>query len=196
MKWFISDLHLDYPRVLQGPRGQAFPSINMWSTYIIKEINELLDPKDDTLYLVGDTACKDLQTWRDRLTVQDVWFIHGNHDPDLPECRKVFGDKAELGLEIPFGDNTCWLHHYPTVFWPRSHYNAYHIYGHTHGQREDTLDEWMPERRALDVCPENIYRIWGQWRPVNELEILQHLQHRKGHDDLKFYQKLRGVYSD
>lgn len=196
MKWFLSDPHLDHARVLVGPRGDAFETIEEWQAQILDATNACVK-KGDHLFLLGDVCMKRLAYWRTKFKQGQVWLIKGNHDPSDSECRAVFGEQQ---FRQTYMTKVCgvptWLSHYAHAFWPSSHKGAYHLYGHNHGQREDTLDEWMPDRRSMEVCPEVIFKVTGEWRPINEEEIHARLSLRKGHDPVEFYKRLRGEYVD
>jgi hypothetical protein len=46
---------------------------------------------------------------------------------------------------------------------------------------EDYLDSMWPERRSMDVGVDNAFRIFGEYRPFSEYDILNLLSTRKGH---------------
>lgn len=193
MKWFISDIHIDHAKVLVGPRGDAFPTIEDWQGHMIEAINACVK-KGDHLFLLGDFAFKRQAYWRQKLRGQ-VWLIKGNHDPGDEECIRNFGrSQFRHTYMTKVVDTPCWLSHYAHAFWPSSHHGAMHLYGHTHGQREDTLDGWMPQRRSMEVCPEVIHKVTGEWRPINEEEIHSLLSLREGHDPVRYYKDKRGEY--
>jgi len=195
MKWFIADLHLDHDKVLIGKRGEAFPNIEEWQIAILDAINKCACKKDDKIYLLGDMAFKDIGKWSNKIRCKQKTLIKGNHDPSNAKCIAVFGkDNVRDAMDIKVCGHRCFLSHYAHAFWPASHHGAMHLYGHNHGQREDTLNSWMPQRRSMDVCPEIIFQITGEWRPINEEEIYNYLIKFEGHDPVSFYQKLRGEY--
>lgn len=197
MKYFISDLHFEHENVLIGLRREHFPTIEQWDEGMLAEIRSRVT-KQDTLFILGDMVMDDrkkLAKWRSRI-VGDCWLIRGNHDPSIEACQQIFGrtrvrDTFEAKLA---GEHKCFLSHYPHAYWPCSHRGSFHLYGHMHGQREATLDEMFPARRAMDVGPENIYRMTGHWGPISETEILDLLADQPGHDFVSFYRDLQGCY--
>ena len=193
-KWFVSDLHLDDRKLFTGLRGESFSSVPEWSDFILDAINSKIK-KSDHIYLLGDICRDNLHKWRMRFHTGQLWLIRGNHDPLPTVCRNVFGGQYRDVMEIKFGDSSAWLSHYAHAFWPKSHYGAYHFYGHNHSQRESTLDQWMPQRRSMDVCPESIYAATGEWGPISEQTLLDLLSARKGHDPVEFYIQSRGKYT-
>jgi len=198
MRWFISDLHIDHAKVLLGTRGEAFPTIEEWQKGIISGIRRCCQ-KGDQLFLLGDFAMKDPQKWKMRLGLRgvDCWIIVGNHDPAKEQLEAAFGSsRVRDTFMTKCCDEDCFLSHYAHAYWPKSHRQAFHLYGHTHGMREATLDAIWPERRSMEVCPEVIHELTGEWRPISEEEVYSRLSVRKGHDPVDFYKKLRGEYVD
>lgn len=190
MKWFISDLHLGHDAVRVGKRAEYFSSLKEWEDGILDAINTQTK-KGDILYILGDLCFKDLPYWRTRIKCKETWLIRGNHDPSTKICTEVFGNKFRDTCTTKLGDTPCWLSHYAHAFWPGSHRGTYHLYGHCHGQREDTLDSWMPERKSLEVCPETIFEWTGKWGAISENQLLRIMKNRKGHDQISFYRKKR-----
>jgi calcineurin-like phosphoesterase family protein len=193
MKWFTSDLHIDHENVLIGPRGKHFPTLKLWQDGIMDAINSCLG-KQDMLFILGDFAFGDLQKWRSKIKRGTVWLIKGNHDPSDLQCTAAFGKNFRHTYMTKIGSSPCWLSHYAHAFWPSSHRGSHHLYGHTHNQREDTLNTWMPDRRSTDVCPETVFEITGQFRPINEYELLEFFKDRPGHDHVDFYLNRQGKY--
>lgn len=194
IKYFISDPHLGHGKVLIGPRKEYFPTMEDWNRHIL---NEMQKCKSGILYILGDLSMEEPAKWRNKLP-KCAWLIHGNHDGSMQKCLSSFGKQFAITREVKIGPKKerCWLSHYAHAFWPASHHGSYHLYGHTHDQREDTLDEWMPERRSMDVSPETIFRLIGEFRPISEFEVLDILSKRKGHDHVSFYKGRRGEYTE
>jgi calcineurin-like phosphoesterase family protein len=191
MKFFTADPHLGHGKVLVGPRGNAFATIEEWNKHALDSYKVV--GRSDELFIIGDLSMEQPEKWRALLPKQ-TWLIHGNHDGSDAKCKRAFGDRFRHTHMTTIGGLPCWLSHYPHAFWPMSHRGSYHCFGHVHDQRSATLDEWMPERRSMDVCPETVFRLLGEFRPINEFEILDLLEDRDGHDQVEFYQKLRGEY--
>jgi calcineurin-like phosphoesterase family protein len=195
MKFFTADPHLGHGKVMVGPRGNNFSDIEEWNNHFIGQCKRLVKSSDE-LFIIGDLSMERPELWRKYLPKQ-TWLIHGNHDGSDAKCRHAFGNRFRYVMMTKIGDakHECWLSHYPHAFWPGSHKGSYHLFGHVHDQRSDTLDEWMPQRRSMDVCPEAVFRLLGEFRPINEHEVLEVLKDREGHDQVDFYKKLRGSFS-
>ena len=80
-----------------------------------------------------------------------------------------------------------WCSHYPTAFWPQSHYGFYHAYGHIHycPEREGMMDLAMPRRRSMDVGVDAAKARLGEYEPFSETEFLYLLSQREGHDIIR-----------
>lgn len=192
MKWFLADAHIDHAKVLTGPRGNAFATLEEWQNHIISITNRLVCPRD-TLFFLGDFAFKKPEQWVRKFQCKDKWLIIGNHDPSLTACELAFGKgRCRLTYETKLMGTPCFLSHYAHAFWPKSHHGSCHLYGHCHDLREQTLDQWMPKRRSMDCSPETAFRLFGELRPMNEEEIANILLSRPGHDEVSFYENARG----
>lgn len=191
MRWFSADPHLGHGKVMVGPRGNNFATIEEWNEHTLGTYRVV--KKSDELFILGDLSMEQPEKWRHLLPKQ-TWLIHGNHDGSEAKCKRAFGSRFRHTMMTKIGDQPCWLSHYPHAFWPASHKGSFSLYGHVHDQRESTLDEWMPQRRSMDVSPETVFRLLGEFRPINEFEILEVLKDREGHDQVSFYKKLRGEY--
>lgn len=197
-KWFTADPHLGHGRVLIGPRGDHFPTIEEWNKHILGQYKSCLG-KGDELFVIGDLSIERPEQWVKYLP-KGTWLIRGNHDGSVGRCERAFGKRFRHVWDTTLADgNRCWLSHYAHAFWPKSHHTAerpgaYHLYGHTHDMREETLDQIWPERRSTDVSPETVFRLLGEFRPISEHEVIAHLSPRAGHDPVTFYQEKRGEY--
>lgn len=186
MKWFTADTHLGHGMLLKGPRGDHFSSVEDADKCILGWQKSVIE-KGDILFVLGDMAFSRLQEWRKRMPRCEIWLIKGNHDPSDKQCLEAFGNRFRHTFETSVKGHPCWLSHYAHAFWPASHRGAMHLYGHTHAQREQTLDWHFPDRRSQDVGVDNAYRLLGEHRPFSEDEIYDRLMSRPGHDLLEFY---------
>jgi len=189
MKWFTADTHLGHEKLLAGPRGDHFESIESADECILGWQHKVIG-KGDILYVLGDMGFAKLQQWRKRMPKCQIWLIKGNHDPSDKQCREAFGREFRQTLMTSLKGHPCWLSHYAHVYWPSSHRGSMHLYGHTHSQRESTLNWHFPERRSMDVGVDNAYLLTGEFRPFSEDEIYDRLMSRRGHDLMEFYEAL------
>jgi calcineurin-like phosphoesterase family protein len=188
MKFFTADTHFDHALKTQRPF-----SVEDWNAHMLAQINYKVK-RNDTLYILGDFALRRPGYWRQQINCRHVKLVRGNHDP-LQKCRNVFGGNFLESPEIytRIGGVKTHLSHYPHAFWPGSHRGYYHLYGHTHNQREATLDAIWPQRRSMDVSPDSYNARFGDFSVWSEDEIRRTLMNREGHDLVSFYKELQGV---
>lgn len=60
------------------------------------------------------------------------------------------------------------LCHYPLAVWDRKHYGGVHCFAHCHSN-------FSGGEKAIDVGVDNIFKVWGKYRPVRLSEVMDHL---------------------
>ncbi len=194
MIYFTSDTHFEFPGILTKMGRKGFKNVAEHDEQILTNINNLVK-KTDTLYILGDFAFTRPHYYRNLIQCDNVKFVIGNHDDPI-QSAEAFGSIPDL-LVAPLSNGyNSYCTHYPMAFWDKSHKGSYHFYGHMHAQREQFLDCMFPERRSIDVGIDNAYRLKGISEPFSELELLDILGDRKGHDDLQFYIDYREANRD
>lgn len=164
---------------------------------IIDEINKIVH-RGDTLWHLGDFAWKDAGIWRKKIRCKNVNLIWGNHDKK--SNAKYFSRTLDTFIQKIGPDNDkqkCFLSHYPHAYWPASHHGSMHLYGHCHGQREQTLDTLFPGRRSMDVGVDEAFRRFGSYRPFTEDEVYEILiegNSMNHHDPIEFYKEYQNVH--
>lgn len=191
MKYFTADTHLNHNKIFAVHPGAdpltyrhlVFDSIEQHDAAIIAAINARVT-KQDELFILGDFTFDRLSSglakWRSKIKSKGIWLIRGNHDPSPTACRRAFGLRYRDTHETKVCGIPTWLSHYAHLVWPKSHYGSFHLYGHTHEQKEDVFDALMPERRSMDVGVDNAYTLFGEYRPFSESEVYEILKERKG----------------
>jgi calcineurin-like phosphoesterase family protein len=111
----------------------------------------------DTVYMVGDISfgkedeTKEVLT---RLNGRKV-LILGNHDKVIHKWKNIerilysIHDMLEIDVidsDCPSGKQRIVLLHYAMRVWNKSHFGAWHLYGHSHGTLPDD-----PNSLSLDV---------------------------------------------
>ena len=205
MRYFIADCHfghekliMTFPRYRPGTE-ELFASVEEHDDYLIQAINVAVRPDDD-LHILGDFALANPGKYRMRIKCKHVYLTRGNHD--RPEkSRRVFGEIPRVRLTTLRGTEggrlKAVLCHTPMAFWEGSHKGWANLYGHCHGQREDTMDRWLGlDRRSLDVSVDNIYRLTGNFMPLDEQSLYYWMISRLGHDLPEFYPNCRGPNVD
>lgn len=119
---------------------------------LIKNWNEKV-PQDGDVYHLGD-FCFNIEKARSILKRLNgrIHFIRGNHDKNVSNFQYEFvwiKDYYELNIddnEAIRGSQLIVLCHYAFRVWNKSHYGAYHCYGHSHHSLPDD-----PNALSMDV---------------------------------------------
>lgn len=185
MIWFTADPHIGHERILKLA-GRRFEDIREHDDHMIEQTNRYVR-RGDTLWVIGDVAWHSVERYRTRLVCRNVNLIWGNHD------RENFGRWFQATMDthmtaICGGKHSVWLSHYPHAYWPQSYRGSLHLYGHHHALRERTLDNCFPGRRSMDIGVDNVKRLYGEYRPLNEEEVAARLTLFSGHDTLQHYE--------
>lgn len=189
MKYFTADTHFSFPGILTKMGRKGFINVPEHDWAILENINSLVS-QTDTLYILGDFAWSKPDHFRNLINCDNIVFVVGNHD-DKDAVTWAFGQVHDLVEVQLLNGASSFCTHYPMAFWDKSHKGSFHFYGHMHAQREHYLDSVFPERRSIDVGIDNAYRLKGRSEPFSEVELLDILGDRKGHDDIQFYTDFR-----
>lgn len=192
MKYFLADTHFNHKKVVFGMYRQNesgyFQDVEEHDKALLDAINSRVD-KRDQLYILGDFGFNP-SYYKSRIYCKNVTLIRGNHDKHQASLQAFGTYHTILKVKLMNGVR-CILCHYPMIYWEGSHHGTYHLYGHCHGNREETLNYLFPERRSLDVTVDNLFSYLGLFGPISEREIIYLLERRKGHDDLAWYKKVQ-----
>ncbi len=188
--WFISDTHFGHEAVINGKMPKReFDNIEDHDDHLIDQINKYVQVKD-RLYHLGDVAWHHGAEYMARINCVHKFLIVGNHD--RANYSRGFKQTYDtLVLKVCGGTHKVFLSHYPHAYWPGSHRGHLHAYGHIHSQREAYLDVLWPQRRAMDVGVDNLFRLYGEYRPISEEELVAKLSCRQGHDQVSWYEAFR-----
>jgi len=143
--FFSADLHLGHKNVIQYC-NRPFPSLEEMDETIIRNWNNVVTQPQDLVYCLGDFAFTNHREYRRRLNGRII-LIEGNHDkgPNQQLFEKVYPihrlKMKDLGLDIT-------LCHFAMRVWDKSHFNSWHLYGHSHGGL-------APEGKSWDVGVDN-----------------------------------------
>lgn len=209
MIWFTADTHFDHKKILFYAKRKKFlnkeekqilesslqenkmsknvspswDSVSLMNDHLVDKINEYVK-KDDVLWHLGDfsfskrkNAVECAKKHREKINCKNVFLIKGNHDSE--EITKVFEESYNY-YELKFKSKFIVLSHYCHAFWNKSHQKSWMLYGHAHSSAEKWLNQNMPGRLSLDVGIDNVYNIFGEYRPISFFEINQFFQEKKG----------------
>jgi calcineurin-like phosphoesterase family protein len=139
--WFTGDTHFGHRTILKYCKNRKFNTVEEMDEALIKNINERV-MHNDILYHIGDFAFATPEKYRERINCKQIVLIMGNHDPHQangrpkPDFAKLFTDVFELlQVKIPIkgGSVPVTMCHYAMKTWNKSHYGAWHLHGHSHG---------------------------------------------------------------
>jgi len=142
--FFTADLHLGHTRIIEYCK-RPFSSIGEMDEVIINNWNSVVRDLVDVVYVLGDFcfgSTEQTEKYIRRLNGTKI-FLQGSHDKGLLSLiRKKPGFVLFKGymyvLKVQGAQFTheITLNHYSMRTWPKSHYNTWHLYGHSHGKLE------------------------------------------------------------
>ena len=171
--WFSADQHFGHANVI-GFCDRPFANVWEMDKALISAWNSVVGDSD-TVYHLGDFSLSgnlnQVADW--------FWELNGkihlltypwHHDGRwmrrlgktfFPPHDKVKFDAPIVVLEH---DPAITLCHYPMASWEKSHYNSWHLFGHTH-------DRYRPDNLSMDVGVDAAYRLFGEYRPFAMEEV-------------------------
>jgi len=165
--FFTADEHLSHDNIRRYC-NRPFTSVEEMNETIINNFNSVV-PTGSITFHGGDFYLGPFnreQVNRDiisRLNGSHV-FMNGNHDRWLKGDTKV----PDL-LEIVIGDATIVISHYCLRTWSKSHFNSWHLFGHSHGTLEPIGKSWDIGVDNNNFFPLSLHQIKGimETRPDN-----------------------------
>jgi len=132
--WFTADFHLSHKNIIKYC-NRPFKDVEQMDSVILTNLENSLE-SGDTLYYLGDLTFKEeiAKEFFKRFNDLKIYYIIGNHDNikvlnvAQKHCKKV----ANL-IDIEIEGISITLCHYAMRIWNKSHFNAWQLYGHSHG---------------------------------------------------------------
>jgi calcineurin-like phosphoesterase family protein len=159
--YFSSDFHgfhinISGPKLSKWKSGyRNFNSIQEMNQAIIDSVN-LNVKREDVLYYLGDWSFggkENIPRLRERLNVETIHFILGNHDQHIEEYKDLFTTVKsydEINIE---GQHIC-LFHYPIASFHKEHRGSWCLCGHSHGMFPGSRENYL-DKKILDVGWDN-----------------------------------------
>ena len=137
--WFTADTHFGHNAAIKHSR-RPFSSLEEMNETIIDNWNFLVK-NGDIIYHLGDFGfgrIEEMIKFRARLKGK-VHLIYGNHDfrNKINRIAYMFSS-ADCLRTINWDKNKIILCHYSMNTWDSSHYDSWHLFGHSHGTWEGT----------------------------------------------------------
>lgn len=190
MYHFTADLHFDHYNIINFC-DRPYHSAQEMNVALIEAWNAVVED-DDIVYVAGDIFLgKSVQRLSD-FTSSLNGYIHilpGSHDHRwvkeykaqrrnvawwslMSKSSGVVDVRPPMVEIYPWGkkkrSRSITVCHYAMRTWPRSHYDTWHVYGHSHGRL-------VPYKNALDVGVDNAAKLLGEYRPFNLEEVAHFL---------------------
>lgn len=132
--WFTADHHFFHRNIIKFC-NRPFSGLEEMHDVMIERWNSVVG-KNDIVYHIGDFSLgKYDETLRTIFKLNGtVYFLRGSHDKWLNDYEVDYQDRVWGYMDvIDILGKTFTLCHYAMRTWPHSHYGAYHLYGHSHG---------------------------------------------------------------
>ena len=128
MWFFTADEHYGHANIIKYCK-RPFEDVETMDEELIRRHNSVVCD-DDVVVHAGDfTMCRKsrARAYRRQLSGEHI-FLRGSHDRRLENAREIWEKEIEGQYIV-----VC---HYAMRVWPRSHYNSWQLYGHSHGMLE------------------------------------------------------------
>jgi calcineurin-like phosphoesterase family protein len=159
---------------------------------IVNNINDLVG-QDDILIHLGDWSFggfENIEEFRNRLIVQEIHLILGNHDHHIDRnrgnCQSLFASVAWF-QQFEYDGNTLECMHYPITSWNNLRKGRIHLHGHCHLPHNQKISGGRRMDVGMDGSlgfePYDLKRLIGDMKKVPIGSELGPLDHHN--DDMK-----------
>lgn len=147
--FITADTHFGHKNIIKHAR-RPFESVKEMDECLVDHWNAKIR-KGDTVYHIGDFAWGDEAIYGRFKTYLNgnIFLVKGNHDYSsvLKKLDGVFTDVRDM-YKLKHDNEMIVMCHYPMYHWDRSHFNSYHVHGHSHGMLRPSYDK---TGKILDV---------------------------------------------
>ena len=163
MIWFTADYHLGHRNIIKYC-NRPFETAEEMNEYILFLLDKMTNP-GDTLYYLGDLTFKEglAKLFFDQFEDLEIHYLIGNHDNTkvIKVAREHCASVSQI-KDVSIEGQSITLCHYAMRVWNKSHFNAWQLYGHSHG----TL---APAGKQYDVGVDNnqfLPRSFGELKSI------------------------------
>lgn len=164
MDFFTSDLHLNHFNVIRFC-NRPFNSLEEMNSVLIENWNKKVK-SSDTVYVLGDFIFMgnsfSVRNILQQLNGKKILII-GDHDKPTKNIKEL---EQHQYYFYKNKDIMIALFHWCIRNWQRSHYNSWHLYGHSHGRLSPIGKSW-------DVGVDN-----NKFEPLSLDEIINIMESR------------------
>jgi len=164
--FFTADLHFNHDKILKYC-NRPFKTIEEMNAKLIENWN-IKVPKGGLVYVLGDLGWRHYDHLLDQLNGQII-LVKGSHDyeSDLRHKKIV---KIERLINKTIEGQRVTMCHYNMRVWHLSHYNSWHLYGHSHGRLQPAGEPHMPGLgKAWDVGVDRNNYTPLSWEMITEI---------------------------
>jgi len=175
--WVTSDTHYSHTNICRGitnwrlPNGDIpekqtrdFLTLDKMNSAIVNNINEVVGQYDVLIHF-GDWSFggfEKIEEFRNRLIVQEIHLIYGNHDHfqvnNRDNIQNLFRT-TQWFLQLNYMGETIECMHYPIASWNSLNKGRIHLHGHSHLPNEKKISyrrmdigmDGHPEFRPYDL---------------------------------------------
>ena len=176
--FFTSDCHFSHANIIKYC-NRPFKDIIEMNDTLIHNWNIQVSNNDLVFYL-GDLmwgkSVNDLNTLISKLNGKII-LIKGNHDNFTDQQYLNAGIvKVYDLLETKILNYYFVLCHYQMMFWDRSHYGSFHLYGHQHDKKQYNINQLAYKslgisERKMNVCIDsNNYQLFSIQEIIDNLK--------------------------
>jgi calcineurin-like phosphoesterase family protein len=150
MMFFIADMHLGHFNILKYC-NRPFASIEEMDQTLIDNWNNKIS-NNDIVYHIGDFCFRNPEYYLTQLNGKKH-IILGDHDKQIQNNSKklaIIHREMILKFSIKLNDENVSINlcHWCMRVWPKSHYNSWLLFGHSHGRL-------YPRGKSWDVGVDN-----------------------------------------
>ena len=176
MWFFTADEHYGHTNIIKHC-DRPFDNVKAMNEALIKNHNMHVT-ENDTVIHAGDFYFgkkeEEAQKYLDRLNGKHI-VLKGSHDWWLKDAHEIWENKIE--------DQYIVVCHYAMRVWPRSHFNSWQLYGHSHGNLHPVGKQW-------DIGVDN-----NNYLPVSLSQLQKIMMDRNDNPNLLFPTKHIGSVS-
>lgn len=138
--FFTADQHFGHANIIKFC-NRPFSSVSEMDDEIIKRHNEVVGDNDVVIH-AGDFTLHNSTSYVYKKYINklkgDNIFLQGSHD----KWTKSTVFKNNYIWQKNIEGQYVVVCHYAMRVWPRSHYNSWQLYGHSHGRLEPVGKQW------------------------------------------------------
>jgi len=173
MDFFTSDPHLNHKRSIETDHcNRPFNSVEQMNTTIINNWNNKIN-NNDTVYILGDLAFGNYNQVLDAINSLNgrKILLLGDHDKQIKKDMSEF-IKIDNYIFYKNKDIRIALFHWCIRTWQKSHFNSFHLFGHSHGRLNPIGKSW-------DIGVDN-----NNFTPLSLDEIIDIMKNRPDNPNL------------